>query len=105
MRPQSFVLLLNSLLVFIGHVSAQAPFSGLSPRPVSQELTTGGQVCAAGRVKSAHRQATASVPHRRKMDRYDVKFYKLDIALENTSLNVAGSVLMLSLTRSGIDCE
>ncbi|GAC1587115.1 MAG: M1 family aminopeptidase [Hymenobacter sp.] len=28
------------------------------------------------------------------MDRYDVKYYKLDLALDNTSLNVAGAVWM-----------
>ncbi|MGI4865530.1 MAG: M1 family aminopeptidase [Janthinobacterium lividum] len=38
--------------------------------------------------------AIASVRHRQKMERYDVKWYKLDIALENNSRNVAGSVLL-----------
>ena len=95
MRLLSYCFVLSALLATTGKVAAQAaPFLGMSPRAVSQELTTGGQVCAAGRVQSALRSTIASVPHRRKMDRYDVKYYKLDIALENTSLNVAGSVLM-----------
>jgi aminopeptidase N len=54
----------------------------------------GGQACAASRVATAQRTATASVAHRAKMERYDVKYYKLDLALENTSLNIAGSVWM-----------
>ena len=54
----------------------------------------GGQKCAAARISSAQRTATSSVAHRAKMDRYDVKYYKLDLAMENNSLNVSGSVLM-----------
>ncbi|RZK62670.1 MAG: hypothetical protein EOO59_01915, partial [Hymenobacter sp.] len=38
--------------------------------------------------------AVASVRHRQKMARYDVQWYKLDIALENNSRAVAGSVLL-----------
>jgi aminopeptidase N len=63
-------------------------------RPLSAEALEGGQQCVAARVKTAQRTATASVAHRIKMDRYDVKYYKLDLALENNSLNVAGSVWM-----------
>ena len=54
----------------------------------------GGEACAATRVHVAQRTATASVAHRAKMNRYDVKYYKLDLALENNSLDVAGSVWM-----------
>ena len=35
-----------------------------------------------------------SARHRQLMDRYDVKFYRLDLTLRNTSRAVAGSVLM-----------
>ncbi|OGX87609.1 hypothetical protein BEN47_00060 [Hymenobacter lapidarius] len=94
MRLSPYWLTLSVLIATIGIAQAQAPVPGMLPRTVSQELLTGGQVCATGRVKSALRATTTSVPHRRKMDRYDVKYYKLDLALENTSLNVAGSVLM-----------
>ena len=50
--------------------------------------------CAAGHIRTAQRTATASVSHRARMNRYDVKYYKLDLAMENTSLKVAGSVWM-----------
>ena len=59
----------------------------------------GGRFCAAAHVQTAQRTATSSVSHRRKMERYDVKYYKLDLALDNTSLNVAGSVWMRVLVR------
>ncbi|MBF9220510.1 M1 family aminopeptidase [Hymenobacter ruricola] len=58
-----------------------------------------GRLCAASRVKVAARTATASIRHRAKMERYDVKYYKLDVAMENTSLNVAGMVWMRVLVR------
>jgi len=73
---------------------AQQPVPHAPPRALTQAELEGGQICAAARVQSALRTATSSVPHRRKMDRYDVKYYKLDLALENNSLNVAGSVWM-----------
>ena len=52
------------------------------------------ELCAAAHLKAVLRPATASVSHQAKMNRYDVKYYKLDLAMENTSLNVAGSVWM-----------
>ena len=85
-RPYALLLL---LLAAPGHLWAQA-----GPRALKPEDLEGGQTCAAGRVASAQRTATASVAHRAKMERYDVKYYKLDLALENTSLNIAGSVWM-----------
>ena len=68
-----------------------AQVAGRSLKPEDLE---GGRACAAGRVSTAQRTATASVAHRAKMERYDVKYYKLDLALENTSRDVAGSVWM-----------
>ena len=68
--------------------SAPAPTSLISAGPDA------GLVCAAGRIANAQRTVVSSVAHRAKMNRYDVKYYKLDIRLENTSLNVSGSVLM-----------
>ena len=85
-RPYTLLLL---LLVVPGHLWAQA-----GPRALKPEDLEGGRTCAAGRVAGAQRTATASVAHRAKMERYDVKYYKLDLALENTSLNIAGSVWM-----------
>ena len=57
-------------------------------------IADAGESCAASHIKAALRTATASVSHRAKMNRYDVKYYKLDLAMENNSLNVAGSVWM-----------
>ncbi|UOG77009.1 T9SS type A sorting domain-containing protein [Hymenobacter tibetensis] len=54
--------------------------------------------CARAHVQAASRQPSTTVRHRQKMDRYDVKYYKLDIALENNSRNVSGSVRMLART-------
>ena len=65
-------------------------------RVLSQSAQDAGRLCAAGRVGAAQRTATATASgaHRARMNRYDVKYYKLDLALENTSLDVAGSVWM-----------
>ena len=63
-------------------------------RPLPPEALAGGLACAQARVHTSQRTATASVAHRAKMNRYDVKYYKLDLALENNSLAVAGSVWM-----------
>ena len=46
-----------------------------------------------GRSQPARRPST-TVAHSAKMNRYDVKYYKLDLALENNSRDVAGSVWM-----------
>ena len=40
------------------------------------------------------RRPSTTVAHSAKMNRYDVKYYKLDLALENNSRDVAGSVLI-----------
>jgi aminopeptidase N len=55
-------------------------------------------LCSQAHTRTASRGPAATVPHRRKMDRYDVKYYKLDIALENNSRNVGGNVRMLART-------
>ncbi|WP_216688700.1 M1 family metallopeptidase [Hymenobacter siberiensis] len=91
MHRRLYALFVSALLSAPGLLLAQSTPSA------SQQITAGpdaGLVCAAGRIASAQRTATSSVTHRARMNRYDVKYYKLDLALENTSLNVAGSVLM-----------
>ncbi|MFC7668718.1 M1 family aminopeptidase [Hymenobacter humi] len=92
MRPYFYALLFTVLLA-APQQAAQVtkPAAG---RAMSQVELNAGLLCAEARVQSALQSPTASVPHRRKMDRYDVKYYKLDLALENNSLNVAGSVWM-----------
>ena len=89
MKIRSYALSLLLLAAGSGHLRAQSGAHSLKPEDLE-----GGQACAAGHVAAAQRPATASVTHRVKMERYDVKYYKLDLALENTSLNVAGSVWM-----------
>ena len=87
---------LRLLFLAVGLAAASLPASGQQV-PTAPAYTLGpdaGQLCAAAHVKSAQRTATASVAHRAKMNRYDVKYYKLDLAMESNSLNVAGSVWM-----------
>ena len=89
---KTFSCALFWLLLFAagpGQLRAQSATGLLKPADLE-----GGQACAAGRVSGSQRAATASVTHRAKMERYDVTYYKLDLTLENTSLNVAGSVWM-----------
>ena len=89
-KLRRYALLLFLLLSAVPDRSwAQAGARALQP-----EELTGGQACAVAHVRAAQRTATASVAHRAKMERYDVKYYKLDLVLENTSLNIAGSVWM-----------
>ena len=92
------MLLLRYASLVIGLLAAILPASGQqAPTPVISLPGMGldaGELCAAAHIKSAQRTATTSVTHRAKMNRYDVKYYKLDLAMESNSLNVAGSVWM-----------
>ncbi|MDO7852162.1 M1 family aminopeptidase [Hymenobacter convexus] len=94
MRFLFYALAFSCLFCVPGRVAAQAPLPAPAGRPAGAIDLNAGLLCAAAHIRTAQRTATASVPHRRKMDRYDVKYYKLDLALENNSLNVAGSVWM-----------
>ena len=89
MKITPCALLLFLLLAAPNFLLAQSGGRALQP-----EELEGGRTCAAGRANSGQRAATASVAHRAKMERYDVKYYKLDLALENTTLAIAGSVWM-----------
>jgi len=99
MMPFRYASLAVCLTLVAGSARAQAHFGA----PAASKLSTplydraapdAGQLCSAAHIKTAQRTATSSVAHRAKMNRYDVKYYKLDLALENNSLNVAGSVWM-----------
>ncbi|WP_046242371.1 M1 family aminopeptidase [Hymenobacter terrenus] len=96
MRLLLYVLTVSSLFVAPDYLKAQPLVPGGTARALtlSAAALDGGRQCAAGHVQSAQRVATSSVRHREKMERYDVKYYKLDLALENNSLNVAGSAWM-----------
>ena len=94
MRFFLYSLTLSCLFIAPGRVAAQAPLPTPAARPAGPVDLNAGRLCAAAHVRTAQRTATSSVSHRRKMDRYDVKYYKLDLAMESNSLNVAGSVWM-----------
>ena len=83
-----------SLFVCLAGLFGRATAQPVAPPALTQLQLDAGERCAAVRVQVAQRLASTSVSHRAKMNRYDVKYYKLDLALENTSLNVAGSVWM-----------
>jgi len=91
MRLLRFTCLLVGLAAISGRGNAQQRAAVAAQLP--PDLNAGLR-CAAAHVQTAQRLATSSVTHRAKMNRYDVKYYKLDLALENNSLNVAGSVWM-----------
>ncbi|MBD2767263.1 T9SS type A sorting domain-containing protein [Hymenobacter sp. BT664] len=76
------------LLTAVG-AQAQSP-AAQPPRDFSQ----GVHACSQAHQKAARRGPTTTRSHRQKMDRYDVKYYKLDIALENNSRDVRGNVRM-----------
>ena len=64
----------------------------------AQAPTDAALACRQARLGQAARTAAVagvSVRHRLKMDRYDVKWYQLDLALENNSRALAGSALLL----------
>ena len=73
---------------------SQANAQQVAAPALTQLRLDAGDRCAAARVQTVQRTVTSSVSHVAKMNRYDVKYYKLDVAMENTSLNVSGSVWM-----------
>jgi hypothetical protein len=84
------------LLFLLIALSALRP-AGLRAQAPAAALDA-AQACRQARVGAAARTAATagvSVRHRLQMDRYDVKWYKLDLALENNSRALAGSVLLL----------
>ncbi|SMC00149.1 Peptidase M1 membrane alanine aminopeptidase [Hymenobacter roseosalivarius DSM 11622] len=81
-------------LLIIGH-KAQAQRSAY--RPVAADVNgSAAQGCAETRLRTSARQELTTPVHRRLMDRYDVKYYKLDLALENNARTVGGSVRLLA---------
>jgi aminopeptidase N len=78
-------------------VQAQIP----AYRPVASDVDgSAASSCALAHQSAARQQPATTVRHRQKMERYDVKYYKLDLALENTSRDVGGSVRMLALNKA-----
>ncbi|MBD2769863.1 T9SS type A sorting domain-containing protein [Hymenobacter sp. BT664] len=82
-----------------GLLAAACSFSFSPAAPLSVKLPTAQSAAsflrAAAPTTAALRGPLTTVPrHQQQMARYDVKYYKLDLALENTSVAVAGSVRM-----------
>lgn len=92
---QRLYFLLLGMLLAVPSLHAQNAPARPATTDAENEATLS---CAQGHIKAALRQPTTTVRHRQKMDRYDVKYYKLDIALENNSRNVGGNVRMVART-------
>ncbi|WP_460585283.1 M1 family aminopeptidase [Hymenobacter arcticus] len=85
--------LLPHLLVFGLACGATGP----AQAQVTAAPPDAAQACIQARLRQGTGAAAVSavpVRHRQKMDRYDVKFYQLDLTLDNTSRNIAGSALL-----------
>ena len=91
---QRIYLLLISMLLVAPGVRAQEGSSQLT----ATDLNSAAISCARSHVQAVLRQPATTVRHRQKMDRYDVKYYKLDLTLENNSRNVSGNVRMVART-------
>lgn len=89
-----FYSFLTGLLLLAPALQAQT--SDLTPARLAPD--DAALLCSQAHTRTALRGPATSVSHRRKMDRYDVKYYKLDIALENNSRNVGGNVRMQART-------
>ncbi len=90
------VLTVAALLAFGPPAVAQLPTYQSVPADLD-----GSAAEACSRTHSgpgAARPAYASPGHRQKMDRYDVRYYKLDLRLTNTTRDVSGVVTMLART-------
>ncbi|MBC6990087.1 M1 family aminopeptidase [Hymenobacter sp. BT491] len=95
MKPNLSLLL--TLLLWTLMTAARAQTR--TPVPVPDAAL----MCAQSRSTTALLKPATTVSHRRKMDRYDVTYYKLDIALENTSRNVAGYARMQARATQALD--
>ena len=90
-------LLLAAGLAASGRATAQQVAHRLVPGLATNAAALtddAGRRCAEAHTQAALRQATTSVGHRARMERYDVKYYKLDLAMENNTRDVSGSVWM-----------
>jgi aminopeptidase N len=88
-----FLLLWGSLLFGAGSVLAQRPAYRSVPEDVNGAAA---RSCADSRLRTSLEQQLTTPAHRRLMDRYDVTYYKLDLALENNARTVGGSVRMVA---------
>ncbi|WP_426491889.1 M1 family metallopeptidase [Hymenobacter sp. 102] len=73
-------------------------------QPAAIDLDGSAALACARTHTSALRPAYASLSHRQKMARYDVKYYKLDLNLTNTTRSVSGVVTIKALAgAAGLD--
>ncbi|WP_092770524.1 M1 family metallopeptidase [Hymenobacter actinosclerus] len=97
MRLSTFLLTMGGLLAGSLSATAQLP----AYRPVAADLDgSAADACARVHTGAAARPTYASLSHRQKMAGYDVKYYKLDIRLSNTSRDVGGTVTIRARTGS-----
>ena len=94
-----FTFLLLGLLVAL---AAPARAQRVGYDPVGAEALGCYQARVAGTQATAQ-ATTVSLRHRQKMERYDVQWYKLDLTLSNTSLDVVGSGLLRVRVRQALD--
>lgn len=90
MRPLYVLFLVGILGLCARPAASQLP----AYQPAAADLT-GGAAASCARTHqraAAARPHYASLSHRQKMARYDVKYYKLDLSLTNTSRDVRGIV-------------
>ncbi|MBK0402665.1 T9SS type A sorting domain-containing protein [Adhaeribacter sp. BT258] len=66
----------------------------------NQAFAQGSQACANARTNSNMRTALANANQQRLMNKYDINFYKLDVALERTSTYIAGNALIQARTKT-----
>src|SRR5678815_4896153 len=66
----------------------------LCTEQVSAQGSLGSLACANGRLKSTLRTALATTNQQKLMNKYDINFYKLDVALEKTSTYIQGNTLI-----------
>jgi len=76
-----------------------------SSTAIADDCVDAAQRCAAAHLATSQQQLApaATVRHRQKMERYDVSYYKLDIALENDSRAVGGVVRMQARAGQSLD--
>ncbi|MBC8083975.1 MAG: T9SS type A sorting domain-containing protein [Hymenobacter sp.] len=96
-----FSFLLLSMLLAAPGLRAQEPAS--RPAPPPDPNSKAAFSCARSHQQAVLRQPATTVRHRQKMDRYDVQYYKLDIALENNSRSVGGNVRLLARAVQALD--
>ncbi|WP_324670780.1 M1 family aminopeptidase [Hymenobacter sp. GOD-10R] len=96
---QFYYLLLSNLFLLASTSWGQVPSTAFVP----DDCVDAAQRCASAQLAATQLAPAATVRHRQKMERYDVSYYKLDIALENNSRAVGGVVRMQARASQSLD--